>query len=132
METSLTEKQLRILKESLRQRFAELRETVREELLRADQEQYGELAGQVNDLEEQSVADLLVDSNLAGIDRHIRQLRDIENALGRISQGSYGTCGDCGEPIAYSRLEANPTARRCRDCQDRYERTHAQPGQPKL
>jgi len=35
---------------------------------------------------------------------------------------SAGYCIDCGTPIAPKRLAVCPTARRCLDCQERYER----------
>ena len=38
-------------------------------------------------------------------------------ALKRIAAGTYGICDSCGKPIALARLEAEPTAVRCRDCQ---------------
>lgn len=40
-----------------------------------------------------------------------QQLIEIEEALGRMSDGSYGFCLHSGEPISYRRLEAVPWAR---------------------
>lgn len=113
------------LKERLKARYRELREQIREELLQSDEQHFIDLAGQVHDLEEESVADLLVDLDLEIIDRHIEELRDIDAALMRMAYGSYGICEDCDETISPKRLEARPTARRCTPCQARYEREHA-------
>lgn len=39
------------------------------------------------------------------------QLKDVEEALGRIEAGTYGHDENSGEPIPLERLEANPAAR---------------------
>jgi DnaK suppressor protein len=59
------------------------------------------------------------------IDLHLRELTQIEAARERAAEGRYGLCADCGEPIPRARLEANPTALRCADCQGRRERLFA-------
>ncbi|MEO0085862.1 MAG: TraR/DksA C4-type zinc finger protein [candidate division WOR-3 bacterium] len=43
-------------------------------------------------------------------------LRDIDDALRRISEGTYGICERCGERIAKARLEIVPHARLCMKC----------------
>lgn len=45
------------------------------------------------------------------------QLRAVEGAESRMSEGLYGICTDCGEPIVRERLFALPTAVRCTDCE---------------
>ena len=40
----------------------------------------------------------------------------IKHAIDRIHNGQYGMCSQCGEPIAVSRLKAQPTATRCIAC----------------
>ncbi len=124
MHAELSENQLNEFKHELNTRYLALREEIRQELLASDEERYIELAGLVHDLEEESVADLLVDVNLASIDRHIHELQAVDAALLRMSTGEYGVCIDCGCPIAYARLKANPTSSRCYECQVRYEQTH--------
>jgi len=49
-------------------------------------------------------------------------LRDVDAALARARHGLYGVCVDCRKPIAGARLEANPTASRCTECQMQAER----------
>jgi len=117
---------------ALKERLAQLRAEIHTELITSDNQQYIELAGKVRDREEESVADLLVDLNLADIDRHINEVRDIELALSRIKDGSYGTCSDCQGLIETNRLQAYPTATRCYACQAQYEKTHIQPGHSSL
>ena len=95
-----------------------MREAIREALLEADEQNYGELAGRVGDLENSSLADLLIDVSLADIDRFVEEIREIDASLRRIAHGSYGFCTDCGSEIEVARLQAYPTAKRCRSCQD--------------
>ncbi len=132
MEQVLTDEQLNEFRKILKRHYWQIREEIRQELLRSDEERFIELAGRVHDPEEEAVADLLVDLNLASIDRHIQELREIDDALIRIANGTYGICIDCEQAIGISRLKANPTAKRCLQCQALYERTHAHVGTPSL
>lgn len=118
--------------QKLRARLAALRAQILSALLRSDAEAYGQLAGQVHDVEEESLADLLVDVNLAEITREVQEVRDIDAALRRILTGSYGVCVQCGAPIAERRLEAYPTAKRCLECQGAYDRTRLTAPTPTL
>ncbi|HIE56322.1 MAG TPA: TraR/DksA family transcriptional regulator [Chromatiaceae bacterium] len=120
------------LQKQLEKRREALRALIRDELLKADEERYSDLAGQVHDPEEASVADLLVDLNLTTIEKHVLELREVEDAQTRIRDGDYGTCVDCGSPIGKARLRAYPTAIRCIQCQDKWEKTHAFGGTPAL
>lgn len=67
----------------------------------------------------------LADSSLATdnavVGHDVQDVRDIIAARLRLAAGTYGTCIDCGEPIAYERLLAYPTAKRCLDCQRSHE-----------
>jgi RNA polymerase-binding transcription factor DksA len=132
MAAQLDRAQVAGFRHQLQQRLAARREEVRELLLRSDREPYQELAGAVQDTADRSLADLLVDVNLAEVDRHIDEIRALERALERIAGGGYGECIDCGGAIELGRLRAAPTALRCAECQARRERTYAQPGHPKL
>jgi DnaK suppressor protein len=132
MASGLTEKQTSLLEQKLRARFAELKEAVKQELVRSDDERYIELAGRVHDTGDESVADLLADISLAVIDQHVKEIQDIEGALLRLGEQSYGICIDCEADIGYKRLHAYPTAKRCFSCQAKYEKGFAQPGHPGL
>jgi RNA polymerase-binding transcription factor len=54
-------------------------------------------------------------------ERREAMLRNIEAALKRIDAGDYGLCRDCEEPINPRRLEFDPTALRCIDCESNRE-----------
>jgi RNA polymerase-binding protein DksA len=126
MRKALEPRQLETLKASMRDRARQLRDEIRQTLIKSDSEQYLQIANDVRDLEDESFADLMVDVSLAEIDRDLEELRAIDAALLRVADGTYGTCDVCSRPIDYKRLEAAPEAARCIDCQTLYERTHFQ------
>lgn len=120
----LDEEHTKALRETLEAERLRLRTEIRDELTAADSEHYADLAGQVHDAGDESVADLLADANVTIVSRLIGELREVEAALDRMGEGTYGLCQDCGEEIAPERLDAYPTARRCLEHQRRYEQTH--------
>ena len=126
MSHSLDARQLDELRDTLKARARQLREEIRQTLVKSDDEQYTMIADQVRDLEDESFADLMVDVNLAEIDRDLQELRLIDAAFLRMGDGRYGRCDGCGSPIEIQRLRATPFASRCFDCQSSYERTHVQ------
>lgn len=128
----LTDKQMSLLKQKLREEHKRLRADIRDELLRTDQEKYGELAGQVHDAGDESVADLLTDVNTAVVSLLIRELREVEAAEQRVLENSYGQCDECGAEIPNERLLAYPGALRCITCQEQHERLYAGEGTPTL
>ena len=131
MAGELSDRQVHELQDRLEKRMDEVSAEIRRELAESDNEHYADLAG-VGDLEDRALADLLVDQNLADIHHYVQEYRAIDAALMRIARGEYGLCIDCGGPIAADRLYAYPSAVRCIDCQDRYEKTHAGEGHPTL
>lgn len=128
----LSNEQREQLRTALASRHRVLREEIRGGLLETREQHFVDLAGQVRDLEDASVADLLVDTDLSLIDKHISEIRDIDAALLRLRTGGYGVCTECGESITPERLFAFPTAKRCRSCQEDYERKHAGHATPSL
>jgi DnaK suppressor protein len=124
MTNRLEPRQMEILRQSLNDRAKQLREEIRQTLVKSDSEQHQQIADSVHDLEDESFADLMVDVNLAEIDRDLEELRAIDAAMLRIADGSYGSCQECGLKIGFERLQATPFANRCFDCQSVHERTH--------
>jgi RNA polymerase-binding protein DksA len=88
--------------------------------------------GGVGDAGDESVARMATDLHLQEAGRDLEELRDIEAALQRIADGSYGDCEQCGTEIGYPRLEVQPTATRCIQCQAQFEKTHAHKNTPTL
>lgn len=126
MTHQLLPEQSATLKATLRQRFDALLAEVREDLLKSDDDRAAMLADRVRDVGDESLADLIVDLDLADTDRDLEELRDVEAALARIDLGTYGMCVQCGGPIPLDRLTAFPTAKRCQPCQAMHEKTFVQ------
>lgn len=77
------------------------------------------------DSSDEALLDTLSATDEALIRQNLQDVRDIAAARQRIAAGSYGECIDCGEEIAYERLLAYPTAKRCINCQREHERLKA-------
>jgi DnaK suppressor protein len=129
---ALSERDREALRAALEQRRNALVEEIRAQLARSDDEHYVDLAGRVADTGDASVADLLADVGAAMAERDVRELREVEAALGRMREGTYGECVDCGADIDLQRLRANPAAMRCIRCQTRYEKGFAHGSTPSL
>ena len=103
-----------------RQRF--LGDEIRRVLARTQNERYADILAGGGDAGDTSVADLLSDVAFAEVARDAAEVQDIRAAQARIAAGTYGLCIDCGRPIGKARLEAYPTAKRCIEDQQRYEK----------
>jgi len=129
----MTKTRLAKLKRNLDRQYKSLLEEVRDALEKSENQQYVELIDRAPaDSGDQATGDALADLNLSIIDRHVREIRDIEATRVRIADGSFGTCIDCGVAIGYERLLAYPTAKRCFVCQQQHEKTYAHEGNPTL
>jgi len=130
---ALTVQQLDQLNQQLKQSYQDLLQEIHGELDNSgDQHRIDLLNREPGDSGDESLANALADFNVLRFDRHIRDLRDIEAAFQRITAGEYGVCTDCGDDIAFERLRAYPTAKRCIVCQQRHEKQFAHEGHPKL
>lgn len=123
--SSLNDEQRAHLAERIAGRKARLDEEIRRVLARSGNERYADLVGEAGDAGDASAASLLRDVTEAEVVRDVGEVRDIVAAEHRLATGRYGACIDCGVDIAYRRLEAYPTAKRCLECQQRREKTHA-------
>ena len=129
---SLNQQQTLGFKSMLRERANQLRGEIRSTLERSSEESHVRIAEQARDTEDDSFSNLIVDVNLAEVDRDAAELRRIDAALLRLNAGSYGACVDCSQAIPLPRLKAEPTAQRCVTCQELYEKTHAGVSTPSL
>ncbi len=77
------------------------------------------------DSSDEALLDTLSATDEALIQQNLQDVRDIAAARQRIAAGTYGECIDCGDEIAYERLLAYPTAKRCINCQREHERLKA-------
>jgi DnaK suppressor protein len=62
------------------------------------------------------------DVTVAAANLRRRTLKEVENALRRVSRGTYGICEMCSEEIPANRLKAIPWARFCLACEEQRTR----------
>ncbi len=130
--SALTQEQKQLVQAALANRRAQLIEEIRSELVRAGHEHYADLTGEVSDVGDSSVADMLVDQDIAIVRRQVEELAQAEAAQKRLEASEFGTCEECGADIGIQRLLAVPYTTRCIDCQGQHEKTHAHEETPKL
>ncbi|OYW40709.1 MAG: conjugal transfer protein TraR [Hydrogenophilales bacterium 12-61-10] len=127
--TPLTPSQIDQLTLQLKKDYQALLIEVGQELANSGNQHRIELLNrEPGDSGDESLASSLADFNLAVVDRHVHELRDIESTFKRFKDATYGVCVDCGDSISFARLQAYPTAKRCLACQEKHEREYAQGG----
>lgn len=130
---ALTAEQTSRIKSVLAERKRALLDEVRAPLENTENQHYVEIIGRnPADAGDASVSDELADLKLTMLDRHVSELRAIEDAERRMRDRTYGQCPECGGEIAFERLLAYPTAVRCVRCQEQFEKTHARQATPSL
>lgn len=129
---ALTPQQAQELNGLISQRRNALLSEIRDDAHKARAERFGQVAGEVPDSGDESVAALIAELDQADWSRDLDELRGLEAASERIATGGYGVCVDCGRDIGFERLRATPAAIRCIDCQTRHEKTFAGPASPTL
>jgi RNA polymerase-binding protein DksA len=130
--STLTTTQKQQVAEALATRKSALCSEIQEELKRSGHEQFADLAGEVTDAGDASVADMLVDKNIATIARQVEELTQVEAAQKRIADEDFGDCVECGAEIGINRLVAVPQATRCIACQGQHEKMFAHEATPNL
>ena len=102
-----------------------LRNTIRRHLHQSDDPKVMAFVNHLAEVDDWVEADLLNDLDIAQSNLELAELRAIDAALSAIKAGTYGICADCGEPISLERLNAEPIAKRCIVCQEKFEKSHA-------
>ncbi len=57
------------------------------------------------------------------VQQQMKELHEIEVALGKISHGDYGVCEMCEDTIGFQRLKVKPHAIYCIDCREIIEKS---------
>jgi RNA polymerase-binding protein DksA len=130
--TALTAVQKQQITEVLAARSAQLMEEIRVELERSGHQHFADLAGEVTDAGDASVADMLIDQDIATVRRQVEELTRVEAAQKRVPDADYGECEECGAEIGLQRLLAVPHATRCIGCQEQREKMYSHESTPKL
>jgi DnaK suppressor protein len=118
----LSKAELRDIEHRLDERQHALTVSIAEERRRIDNEALSQLDAEVGDQVDQAFVMTSVEMERGLIDRYTEELEKIAAVRERLAGGVFGQCIDCGEPIGAARLQAQPTAVRCTDCQWRHEK----------
>ena len=121
---NFTEDQLIQLKAALQRRYLELQDEIRSELGHANDRGNIDLTEYLNTIPD--------DIDTALVDRQINEMRELEISLKYLSELEFGDCIDCGNEIGFDRLLAYPSAQRCIQCQNQYEKSFPQESNPSL
>jgi DnaK suppressor protein len=119
MSTALTPGQHALLENELR--LARQRAQAALQAQREGSDRLSHAAALLDDDPDEHEADRELDQ---ARDAHLlAELQEIDDALMRLKTPGYGRCIDCGAVIAFDRLQQQPQALRCFDCQTAAEAT---------
>lgn len=118
----LSQRELRDIVHRLDLRQRALLTSIEEERGRINNEALPQFDADVGDQVDQAFVMTSVEMERGLIDRYTQELQQIAAVRERLAAGVFGICLDCGEPIGAARLQAQPTAVRCTDCQWRHEK----------
>jgi DnaK suppressor protein len=108
----LSTKKFQQFKETLEERISQFERV----LANAEEETRANSARQA-DSADQAAAEYERQTLAHKADMARQTIRNLNEALKRITQGNFGECAQCGGEIESKRLEAIPTARYCLKCQ---------------
>ncbi len=121
---NFTENQLTQLRAALHKRYLELQNEIRNELAHTKDTDDFDLAEYLNNIPD--------DIDTALVDRQINEMRELEMSMKYLNELEFGDCIDCGNEIGFERLLAYPSAQRCIQCQNQYEKAFLQGPNPTL
>jgi DnaK suppressor protein len=116
----------------LSERHAQLVAEIRAELERTGHQHFADLAGEVADAADASVADAMIDQDIAIVRRQVEELTQVEAAQKRVAEADFGECDECGKAIGLQRLLIVPHAVRCVVCQEQHDKMYAHESTPKM
>jgi RNA polymerase-binding transcription factor DksA len=124
----LTIGQRQALEQQLKATAARLRNEIAGALRANGSSEAVGLANHLENIDDAALASLETGLEIAEVERDIRELRQVEDALLRMATPQFGLCQDCQADIGFQRLNANPSASRCLACQSSAEKaTGARP-----
>jgi len=109
----LSSSQLQLLEKLLQETTVRLRQEIAAGM---------QLPNHMTEIDDAPVAQLENALDIAAVERDMRELKDTLAALDRLKRSEYGNCVICGDAIPFARLQAQPAATRCINCQTAAER----------
>lgn len=117
---TLTNEQIAGLREQMRARSRVLEVEIAAKLRESTEDL--EEPGRTGDQADIAWAETESGLDLAEAQRDIEEWRGLREALRRMDEGVYGVCVECGTDVPIERLNSQPLAIRCVNCQARKEK----------
>ncbi|MBC3811719.1 TraR/DksA family transcriptional regulator [Undibacterium aquatile] len=102
---------------SLKEKLDGLKQSIQEELRQHNPESLQIQSGEGDRL----TNDALNADEMAQYLHHHAEWQALQRAQARLNENVADICSECGSTIPFARLEAEPTAERCIDCQGKLE-----------
>ena len=118
----LSDDELDAIKKDLLERKRQVWNEVNDDIDEDVREEHQELIQAAKDGGDHGLAELRQSTIYSLIEIKVKEIESIEEALQRIEAGKYGRCRDCSRWIKPARLEVQPFAVRCRNCQAKREK----------
>ena len=118
----LSEDELATIKNGLLGRKRQVWNEINDDIDEDVREEHQDLIQAAKDGGDHGLAELRQSTIYSLIDMKVKEIESIEEALLRIEAGKYGRCRDCSRWIKPARLEVQPFAVRCRNCQAKREK----------
>jgi len=118
MEQKAHDKRKKVLEEMLLNKRKELKQQIESHM---DAQEDTPVANAVLDVGDQSIQNHETDLDLSLLEMKNQVLKEIEEALIKLSEDRYGICEQCGSEISPARLKAMPFARYCVACKEQQE-----------
>lgn len=83
------------------------------------------LPRRAEETDDDAAAETQRERDLTDLARMTSELAQVDAVLQRAAEGELGDCAECGDPIETARLNVNPAALRCAECQQLIERRQA-------
>lgn len=107
--------------EFYRKRLLKMRQDIMNKAKKLKEDSYNLGTDGIQDMADAASNTYNADILMSISDNDLTILKDIDNALDKLSKKTYGICEECEEKISEKRLEANPAARYCITCKRQME-----------
>jgi DnaK suppressor protein len=118
----LSDNELATIKNGLLGRKRQVWNEINDDIDEDVREEHQDLIQAARDGGDHGLAELRQSTVYSLIEMKVKEIESIEEALLRIEAGKYGRCRDCSRWIKPARLEVQPFAVRCRNCQAKREK----------
>lgn len=116
-----TENQNQLLAEKLHARRNELLEDIMVQVREKEGDKAAELDAHLDQNDDFAFANELIELNPQYVAGELEKLRGVQDAEVRMQEGTYGLCIDCHQDISPDKLQLQPSASRCSQCEQLHQ-----------